>query len=408
MKIYSFEKHSKCFLIGSADGNIDKVVNDIIKRLPNQSGYVEKKHPKEIEREKRLKEAEAREENNRPNLVGTFGSLKKMMKRPSPSEKLDSSVIILSGNSGFGSKNINYYIDKLDELNRLLEKNNSHLLIIRGSFDDPQFFENESLSMTNIKTIPDYSVIVFETFNCLCIGGSISIDREWKKEHEKRINRKLYWENEGFEYKKDEINDILNQFDITCIITNTCPSFSYPGINTFKNSSWARKDKNLSKDVLRERKLMDKVYKSIVEKDKKPYVWFYSSFLSSNKNFMNDICFQSMGPRKFYSFNEILEKDFGVSQKKNEKLTFNKKSIDKLISAFNEINRHNGNDWAYVADADAIVDDEPNDFGFDFEAGNGDVPRPEPVILQNIQVPHEYFVNGVNAINEMDIRIQNE
>lgn len=345
MKVYDYKQLNNCVICGSIENGIDTFIENIIKKLPNKKSFIARVHPKEVERQERLQrkreEMSIRERldflgrrdtwrnpfEDGPNLMG----LKKSSREDYVSEN---TLLVVCGVCWIGGKDINYYLSKFNELNRILADNNTHILFVRGSQDDPQIFNNELINLSNIKTIPDYSVLMLESFNCLCIGGSISIDREWKKLQEQRIGRKLYWEEENFVYKENEIEEILNKYDIACVITNTCPSFVFPGTNSFNKSSWALKDKKILKDILDERKQMDKVYERIIDKNKKPFVWVYSKYGVDNQNVVNDIVFQSLCKQSFLSFNNVVESNFGV--RFNKKLAYNQEIMDEIIKKCNE------------------------------------------------------------------------
>lgn len=93
-------------------------------------------------------------------------------------------------------------------------------------------------------------------------------------------------------------------------------------MNSFKYSTWASKDKNIIKDMTEERMAMDKIYNKIVENNKKPYIWTYSRYKSSNQNMINDILFQSLNPFQFFHFNDtassFFKVDFSKMLKENE------------------------------------------------------------------------------------------
>lgn len=333
MKTYHFENVNNCLIYGSIGGMIDKLINDIIEHLPNKEGYSKEKHPKEIEREERMRQNEQLRQFApqfiQPRLIQPRPVTNGSLKRKKCSNSIENCAIFVNGNSGLGTKDLKYHIDKFEALNKLLEKNNSHLLFIRGYLDDPQIFDSEAISLSNIKTIPDYSLVMLKCFNCLCIGGSISLDREWRKKQSALLGKNLYWENEGFVYKEDELDEILDKYDIACVITNTCPSFSFPGTNVFNNTKWKGNDPTLLDDILSERKLMDKVYNKFVDKNKKPYVWAYSFFMSPNGNMSNDIYFCSLRKLEVTNFNHTVLTKFGIDLKK-EKMPSNDKVVDKI------------------------------------------------------------------------------
>ena len=330
MKVYDYGKTKNCLICGNIDGNFDRFIKTVVGSLRNLKSYVVETHPKEIERQERL--ARKREEESHNGGGGIFGGpaphyaprptrLKKMPKMMNCGYNLTDTVIIVDGCNGFGERDLKYYHDKLEMFNKVLADNNTHVLFVRGN-DDPKYFEDALIDLSNIKTIQDYSVIKLSKFNCLCIGGCVSLDRTWRMEQEKRIGRKMYWENERMQYNEEDIDNILKEYNIACVVTASCPSFAYPGMNSFKYSTWASKDKTVIKDITEERMIMDKIYNKIVENNKKPYIWTYSRFKNSNQNMINDILFQSLNPFQFFHFNDtassFFKVDFSKMLKENE------------------------------------------------------------------------------------------
>lgn len=330
MKVYNYGKTKNCLICGNIDGNFDRFIKTVVGSLRNLKSYVVETHPKEIERQERL--ARKREEESNNGGGGIFGGpaphyaprptrMKKMPKMMNCGYNLTDTVIIVDGCNGFGERDLKYYHDKLEMFNKVLADNNTHVLFVRGN-DDPKYFEDALIDLSNIKTIQDYSVIKLSKFNCLCIGGCVSLDRTWRMEQEKRFGRKMYWENERMQYNEEDIDKILKEYNIACVVTASCPSFAYPGMNSFKHSTWASKDKTVIKDIAAERMIMDKIYNKIVENNKKPYIWTYSRFKNSNQNMINDILFQSLNPFQFFHFNEtassFFKVDFSKMLKENE------------------------------------------------------------------------------------------
>lgn len=330
MKVYDYGKTKNCLICGNIDGNFDRFIKTVVGSLRNLKSYVVETHPKEIERQERL--ARKREEESHNGGGGIFGGpaphyaprptrLKKMPKMMNCGYNLTDTVIIVDGCNGFGERDLKYYHDKLEMFNNVLADNNTHVLFVRGN-DDPKYFEDTLIDLSNIKTIQDYSVIKLSKFNCLCIGGCVSLDRTWRMEQEKRVGRKMYWENERMQYNEEDIDKILKEYNIACVVTTSCPSFAYPGMNSFKHSTWASKDKTVIKDIAEERMIMDKIYNKIVENNKKPYIWTYSRFKNSNQNMINDILFQSLNSFQFFHFNDtassFFKVDFSKMLKENE------------------------------------------------------------------------------------------
>lgn len=394
MKTYHFENVNNCLIYGSVGGMFDKLINDIISHLPNREGYSKKKHPKEIEREERRRQAE--QENQvvphfiQPRLIQPRPVVNGSPKRKKRSNTMfENCVVFVNGNSGLGTKDLKYHIDKLEPLNKLLAKNNCHLLFIRGNLDNPQIFESEAISLSNIKTIPDYSLVMLKCFNCLCIGGSISLDREWKKKQSTLIGKKLYWENEGFVYKEDELDEILDKHNIACVITNTCPSFSFPGTNVFNGTKWQGNDQSLLDDLLSERKLMDKVYNKLVDKNKRPYIWAYSFFMSPNGNMSNDIYFSSLKKFELMDFNYHLLNRFGI--KLDEEMpTTNNKAMDRIGG---------NNDGEYLDLPNFEEEIEMEMEAEDDDHLNGRMFVPAQAMVNDLVLDAPAYVVGENEIN---------
>jgi len=340
MKIYDYGKIKTCLICGSINGNVDRFVKMIVGSLTDIRKYKVEQHPKEIERQERIRrkqEEDAQALADRRNPFGIGGGiphpydphgnaprryLKKMNKIPrSCGYCLDNTVLIVNGSNTFGQNDLKYYYDKFNMLNDVLADNNAYILFVRGN-DDPKYFTDELLNLSNLKTIQDYSVIKLNKFNCLCIGGQISLDRLWKSEQEKRIGKKMFWENEHMTFDEDVINEILSKHKISCIVTPSSPSFAYPGTNVFKKSPWTTKDKTLLNDLNDERVIMDRIYNKIIESKSKPYIWAYSRFDTSNQSMINDILFQSLCPFQFLNFNstaaDYFNIDFSKQLKENE------------------------------------------------------------------------------------------
>lgn len=303
MIIHDYTKITNCIICGNLDGKLDKFIKSIINKLPSLEGYEKELHPKEVERRERLRANESIPRGmNRPRP-----SFRSFLHSKDESDVLDTFnnlVIIVNGSNVFGTKSLGYYIKKFEKINNVLASNNVHILFTRGN-DDPKYFEDGLINFTNIKTIKDYSVVKLSNLNYLCIGGGVSIDRQWKLEQEKRIGKVMYWENEGINYDEEKIDEIINSIDVGCVITTSSPTFVYPSFNSLKSTAWVKNDNGILQEVNSERKIMDKIYHKFIERDKKPYAWIYSKFTESNQSFSNDIFFKSL--RNLEQF--VLNKD---------------------------------------------------------------------------------------------------
>lgn len=359
MNVYNFKKIEKCYVFGNIDRNMDRFIKTI---TSNISKFKREEHPKEIERQERLKKREA----ERPYVGGGLGGgiaihphepfggqpqrrVNRLRDNHDPSpfatwdigtsfnkacgKVLDStyndSVIIVSGNCGIGNKSKKYYEETFGKLDKVLGDNNCFLLFVRGNNDSPSIFNNREIDFEHIKAIPDYSVVSMKTFNCLCIGGSVSMDKEWKLAQEELYGKKLYWEDEAPKHDEKELKEILEAYNINCIITSTCPSFAYPGTNAFKKSKWFYRDKKIVSEFSKERKIMDKIYEQIMDSESKPYMWIYGRFKMSHTDKLNDIVFCSLSSYGMIQVNSQLNAFFGIDTSKT--LETNGHTFDNIL-----------------------------------------------------------------------------
>ena len=166
--------------------------------------------------------------------------------------------------------------------------------------DDPAFFQNGLIDFPLMKTIPDYSVRQVAGKTVLCVGGAISIDREYRKMKMRLAQLKdrgvlnSYWEDEQARYEPEMLSDInFKGIRIDTVITHTAPSFCMP-VTKSGIEGWLAKDIALSDDLDKECKTMDALYEHL-KSDKHPLsTWVYGHFHSSHTEYISDIKFQML------------------------------------------------------------------------------------------------------------------
>ena len=174
--------------------------------------------------------------------------------------------------------------------------------MVRGNHDDPSYFNEEKINFTNIKSVPDYSIITVGDYHILCVGGGISIDRLYRKaEYEGRLKLAQtyhpyfteeelknvfcfpsYWEDEMPVYDEDKLNEINDLgLNISYVISHTSPHFCFKndkdGIKRF-----IEKDPQLSEDLDVERATMTSIYNKLKEDNHLLLKWVYGHFHSHN------------------------------------------------------------------------------------------------------------------------------
>src|SRR6056297_2566947 len=137
--------------------------------------------------------------------------------------EIKNSAIIIAGDFGIGFKHPLKEKSKLKKLNyKLLESNNT-IFVVRGNHDDPSYFYGNN-DKTNIKFVPDYTVLNINNQNILCVGGAVSIDRVNRESYTEGRGRD-WWSNEIFNYDPKKIETLTN---IDVVVTHSAPNFAYP------------------------------------------------------------------------------------------------------------------------------------------------------------------------------------
>ena len=288
MKIYDYNNLKKFYACGDLHGEFDSLFYELKNNLLyDKKKFKENKHPLEIEEEKRKKDEQERIEERQILPINTD-----ILDSFFNDSKLNNSLVIFSGDCGFGFNKFQYYVDKLSKINEIITETNTHILFVRGNHDDPSYFSEEKINFSNIKCIPDYSIVKVNDNNILCVGGAISVDRIWRKQQENVINkysksknRKLYWEDECV-YLDRNIITFLKNNDITIdgVITHSSPSFAFPSEKT-SAIEWFKLDSSLKDDVKRERSILSELYTILIENNHNIKYWVHGHFHLSNFKF---------------------------------------------------------------------------------------------------------------------------
>lgn len=249
------------------------------------------------------------------DLHGEFNVLPYFIK----SYDIKDSIIIVCGDIGIGFNKKDYYKQVFTKIGRELKKRNVIILLVRGNHDNKECFDSVEYNTKYIKLISDYSIIqvydindikqIEKSFNILCVGGAVSIDRRVRiNENKKQAliysryhgctydeaiikSPKSYWENEVPLYdinKLDEIKD--SGITIDAVITHTCPDFCQPytkeGIKY-----WLDNDEYLENDVDYERQIMTNIYNKLIEDCHPLKEWSYGHFHFHKTEFINNVRF---------------------------------------------------------------------------------------------------------------------
>jgi predicted phosphodiesterase len=144
--------------------------------------------------------------------------------------------IIQVGDFGVGFSRFEKEKRMLEMYHTQLVNNNVHVWAIRGNHDYKPYFDNDPFGFTNIHLVADYTVLNLADKKILCIGGAVSVDREFrytKKQkqgiYENNIGIESWWPDEVFVLDIDKLKELR---DINIMVTHTCPDYCPPD-NTF-------------------------------------------------------------------------------------------------------------------------------------------------------------------------------
>ena len=337
MKILDYTNFSEIFVTGDVHGEFNELMHSLKENLQyDKEKFKKEKHPLELENE------------NEENMVEQLHRLR--FSRRSVNY-LNNSIIFVCGDCGFGFNKLGYYLPILNKINELLESTNTHLIFVRGNHDDPSYFDGEVINLSNIKAVPDYTVVKTSKLNVLCVGGAISVDRTWRKQSEARLNKykkstqkKLYWENEAPYFNENIINELKeHNININIVITHTSPSFTFP-YEKDSAAGWLKIDPNLKTDLINERKLMDDLYNTLLT-EHKIYVWSYGHFHLYHEDLSKEnVLFLCNNDRMVFSnINGMISKYGFLSKpksKKKKKNDNNEISIESMLSVLYDDNNN--------------------------------------------------------------------
>lgn len=200
-------------------------------------------------------------------------------------KKIKNATVIVAGDCGFGFNKLAYY-DELykRKLHRKLKKQNVLLLMVRGNHDDPLFFDKELIDFPYMKTLPDYTIVYTKGHNILCVGGVVSIDRQFRlsqMDYNRILGKKLlplYWKNESFRYDEEELQILqIEDIKIDAVITHSAPYFC-PPLTKVDVEHFCANDNELASDLDKERKDFSRLYEWLIENGHPPFQLVLRSF----------------------------------------------------------------------------------------------------------------------------------
>lgn len=223
-------------------------------------------------------------------------------------------LLIVAGDCGFGFDNPGYYDEMVKKNSRRMSEANNWIVFVRGNHDNPAYFDGRTFHHRRFMAVPDYTIIKACRHTILCVGGAISIDRnyrlhKWEEDNRRRTHqhavlkdtrlaRHYYWADEPPVYDDAMLSRINESFAIDIVVSHTAPTFcqllSKRGLLSFATS-----DDSLLADVETERNTMTEIYNRLIH-DAHPIThWFYGHFHQSWHNSIEGVLFTMLDIMEF-------------------------------------------------------------------------------------------------------------
>ena len=215
--------------------------------------------------------------------------------------QMTDTVLVIAGDCGFGFDKPGYYDNVYNRNSSRLSKANNWVVMIRGNHDDPAYFQEERIHHERFRCVPDYSVIQACGHNILCVGGAVSIDRDYRKKHDSRHSRSgvaSYWTDEMPVYDKEKLDSISQELKIGTVITHTAPSFCEL-ISKGGLTEWATLDPDIPSDCAKEREAMDRIHNYLKSAGHPVFHWYYGHFHQSWNSEIDGILFSMLDIMEF-------------------------------------------------------------------------------------------------------------
>ena len=226
--------------------------------------------------------------------------------------QMKDTVLIVAGDCGFGFEKKAYYEQMVRRNAKRMNDANNWIVFVRGNHDNPAYFDGKQFKHRRFVAVPDYSIISACKHTILCIGGGISIDRNyridmWKRycskhgkygQSQDKLDKNFYWSNEVPVYDEEMLNLINEQYAVDIVISHTAPDFCEL-ITKRGLYSFATCDEKLLEDVENERATMTKIYNHLVHDVHPLSHWYYGHFHQSWHSSIEGVLFKMLDIMEF-------------------------------------------------------------------------------------------------------------
>lgn len=183
---------------------------------------------------------------------------------------------------------------QLRDLDWHLQEWGNTLYVIRGNHDNPTYFTpNSSWGASNIRPVPDYSLLTIDGRRLLMVGGAISIDRL------SRTEGSTWWLDEKFRLDIASLNE-LDLSDLWAVVTHAAPNFVDPLSPSQLVAHYAEKDSRLLQELKSERADLTELFKTVTSISRPEY-WIYGHYHFYSNTHFGGTRFVALAELQFYS-----------------------------------------------------------------------------------------------------------
>ena len=219
------------------------------------------------------------------------GAFREIVNKVACQYNIQNALVIIAGDCGFGFEREGYYENIYQRCSKHLKKNNLYIAFVRGNHDNPAYFNERIINKDRWRTIPDYSVIKAAGKTVLCMGGAVSVDRQYRIDAKPfssalhyhgrpELRPGCYWPSEPIVYESERLDEISRQHMCDTVVTHTAPSWCKKA-NHDGLLNLAKNDPTLLDDVDRERHEVDKIYEHLKAAGHPMHNWIYGHFHNS-------------------------------------------------------------------------------------------------------------------------------
>lgn len=94
--------------------------------------------------------------------------------------RMRDTLLIVAGDCGFGFEKRESYENMVRRNVKRMNEANNWIVFVRGNHDNPAYFDGCTFRYKRFVAVPDYAIIQACSHTILCVGGAISIDRQYR------------------------------------------------------------------------------------------------------------------------------------------------------------------------------------------------------------------------------------